>query len=190
MTVYHGSLSLLLLRGSWGFGLPAIHLNDSHTHAASHRWEHCMLLLMWVRAWMSGIQHVLGRWGSMCTFLRYCKWEESKKQKCSSLRTALFLWKLGISMATVPIGMQRGREGGKTNTERDITVKLRACCFLATLERPFPTISQFPQLTSLFTSLALTVPLIKWLLYSRPVFQSPLLLPCWQRFFGKVYFQL
>ena len=54
------------------------------------------------------------------------------------------------------------REGRReNNTKRDITVKLRVCCFLATLERPFPTISPLPQLTSLFTSLALTVPLIK-----------------------------
>lgn len=66
--------------------------------------------------------------------------EETKH--LSLRRTARLLWKPGISIATVPGGMCE--EGGKEETqERDTTERLRACCFLATLERPFPTIYPF-----------------------------------------------
>lgn len=76
------------------------------------------------------------------------------REQSSALRTALFLYKLGISTATVPSGIRE--EGGKMRP-KDITRKPTACRFLAIVERTFLKTSRRAQ-TLLFSLL-----LIKWL---------------------------
>lgn len=148
--------------GFWPVCLPAINLSTQR-RAASHQPRRFMLLL----TQMSGRKHVPSVW----TFLGCCTWEELMKQSGALWEQPCFCGSWGFPSLEQYI---RGeREGGKARQRHNRETE--SMLLPATLERPFPTISPFPYLTALFTSLThrrtpCTTLWIKWLLW------------CWRAF--------
>lgn len=124
-----------------GSCLSSVWLTDPHTCCQPKR-QGTVCCCECQCAIMSDIQHVLQR-ERECACILKMHMGEVDETKLQSLRTALFLWELGISTSTLPSGINK--EEGRESKSEDITRKLTACCLLATLERPFPKMSSFPK---------------------------------------------